>query len=128
MPRSSESAYSIKNTTQSKSGNDTILKNQLVFDKNHDIFKGHFPGHPIVPGVLQIEAIKQIVESYLSQSIMLTKGENIKFLASINPNITSTLECQITMSPETNNGYEVRAIISKDQTVFMKFNGIFVKT
>ena len=29
---------------------------------NEDFFVGHFPGHPIMPGVLQLEAMKQLAE------------------------------------------------------------------
>lgn len=30
---------------------------------NEDFFQGHFPGRPIMPGVLQIEALAQAAES-----------------------------------------------------------------
>lgn len=43
-----------------------IDPNHLVGVKNLSInepfFQGHFPGHPIMPGVLQIEAMKQLAE------------------------------------------------------------------
>ena len=35
------------------------LKNLSI---NEPFFQGHFPGHPIMPGVLQIEAMKQLAE------------------------------------------------------------------
>ena len=43
-----------------------IEPNHLIGVKNLSIaepyFQGHFPGHPIMPGVLQIEAMKQLAE------------------------------------------------------------------
>ncbi|MCX7886783.1 MAG: bifunctional UDP-3-O-[3-hydroxymyristoyl] N-acetylglucosamine deacetylase/3-hydroxyacyl-ACP dehydratase [Verrucomicrobiae bacterium] len=44
------------------------LKNVTI---NEPYFQGHFPGHPIMPGVLQLEAIAQV-----AGLLMLRPGEN----------------------------------------------------
>jgi UDP-3-O-[3-hydroxymyristoyl] N-acetylglucosamine deacetylase / 3-hydroxyacyl-[acyl-carrier-protein] dehydratase len=44
------------------------LKNVTI---NEPFFQGHFPGHPIMPGVLQLEAMAQV-----SGVLMLRSGEN----------------------------------------------------
>ncbi len=46
----------------------TGMKNVTV---NEPFFPGHFPGHPIMPGVLQLEAMAQV-----SSVLMLRKPEN----------------------------------------------------
>jgi len=46
----------------------TALKNVTI---NEPFFQGHFPGHPIMPGVLQLEAIAQV-----AGILMLRAGEN----------------------------------------------------
>ena len=48
--------------------------------QKHTIFEGHFPGHPIMPGVLLTEAMAQTSGWLL---IGLTKFERMPFLASI---------------------------------------------
>ena len=48
--------------------------------EKHTIFEGHFPGHPIMPGVLLTEAMAQTSGWLL---IGLTKFERMPFLASI---------------------------------------------
>ena len=45
------------------------IKNVSV---NEPFFPGHFPGHPIMPGVLQLEAMAQV-----SSILMLRKPENV---------------------------------------------------
>jgi len=45
------------------------VKNVTV---NEPFFPGHFPGHPIMPGVLQLEAMAQV-----SSILMLRKPENV---------------------------------------------------
>ena len=51
----------------------TAIKNVSV---NEPYFQGHFPGHPIMPGVLQLEAIAQA-----SGILMLRQAENFGKLA-----------------------------------------------
>jgi 3-hydroxyacyl-[acyl-carrier-protein] dehydratase len=48
--------------------------------KTNTIFEGHFPGHPIMPGVLLIEAMAQTSGWLL---IGLTKFERMPFLAAV---------------------------------------------
>ena len=43
---------------------------------NEDFFRGHFPGHPIMPGVLQLEAIAQV-----AGIVLMKQGENKNQLA-----------------------------------------------
>src|SRR5471030_2782331 len=46
----------------------TGVKNVTI---NEPFFQGHFPGHPIMPGVLQLEAMAQV-----AGVLMLRSGEN----------------------------------------------------
>jgi UDP-3-O-[3-hydroxymyristoyl] N-acetylglucosamine deacetylase/3-hydroxyacyl-[acyl-carrier-protein] dehydratase len=51
----------------------TAVKNVTI---NEPYFQGHFPGHPIMPGVLQLEAIAQV-----AGILMLKKIENVGKIA-----------------------------------------------
>src|ERR1700710_2497929 len=48
--------------------------------KHNTIFEGHFPGHPLMPGVLLIEAMAQ-TSGWLQ--IALMKFERMAFLAAV---------------------------------------------
>ena len=55
-------------------GNHIIgIKNVTI---NESYFQGHFPGHPVMPGVLQLEAIAQV-----AGIVMLKNAENIGKIA-----------------------------------------------
>ncbi len=51
----------------------TAFKNVTI---NEPYFQGHFPGHPIMPGVLQLEAVAQV-----AGILMLRRAENLGQLA-----------------------------------------------
>src|SRR5450759_2553263 len=60
-------------------GEKTIAVEAQVPEKN-TIFEGHFPGYPLLPGVLLIEAMAQTSGWLL---IALTKFERMPFLAMV---------------------------------------------
>lgn len=79
------------------------LKNVTM---NEDYFKGHFPGKPIMPGVLQIEAMAQaggvlILNTVPDPKNYLTffaKIDNAKFKTPVVPGDTLIFKCQL-LSP-----------------------------
>jgi len=41
----------------------------LPFTADHPVFLGHFPGHPIVPGVLLLDWVQAAIEAQLGQRV-----------------------------------------------------------
>ena len=66
------------------------LKNVTI---NEPFFQGHFPGHPIMPGVLIIEAMAQVggmlmlgaLESPDTQVVYFTSLDNVKWRRPVKP-------------------------------------------
>ena len=59
---------------------DTILRAEAVVPTESTIFEGHFPGHPLMPGVLLIESMAQ-TSGYLLLS--LSGFARMPFLAGV---------------------------------------------
>jgi 3-hydroxyacyl-[acyl-carrier-protein] dehydratase len=60
---------------------------QVVVELKADnaIFKGHFPGQPVLPGVCMMQMIAEITGEYLKQAFRITNAPMIKFLHTIDP-------------------------------------------
>ena len=78
----------------------TGLKNVSM---NELYFQGHFPGHPIMPGVLQLEAIAQVAGILmLKQSenqgkiAYFMSAESVKFRNPVRPGDTLLIEVELT--------------------------------
>jgi len=73
---------------------------KITLNSNHEIFKGHFPGNPIMPGVCMMQIIKELTEKVLNKELFLQTSTNIKFMAKINPEINPNLVLNISHSEE----------------------------
>jgi 3-hydroxyacyl-[acyl-carrier-protein] dehydratase len=93
--------------------------------KNHPVYQGHFPGNPVVPGVCQVQMVKELVEKALKVSVKLTESDNIKFLSMINPQAHARLEISMVIRPAGVHRFSVNAAIGSGELVFLKFKGKF---
>jgi len=89
---------------------DRVLKvdgNKIVATKNvtmnEPFFAGHFPGHPIMPGVLQLEAIAQVAGIVLlkstekvSQMAYFMSAEDVKWRKPVVPGDVLVIEVELT--------------------------------
>ncbi len=59
---------------------------------NHPALPGHFPGHPIVPGVVILDAVIRAVESAFPGGSRILGAPAIKFLAPLLPGETAQIQ------------------------------------
>jgi len=98
---------------------DTSLKAFLSIDKNHKIFDGHFPTIPIVPGVCMMQMMKEIMEDQLNNKFIIREGDNIKFLAVINPTEHSEIEADIQYE-QGQEGIRISGTLFSGSLIFFK--------
>src|SRR5690554_5667012 len=91
----------------------------IKLNKEHDIFKGHFPGNPITPGVCMVQIFKEIVAGIVDKDLIMKSTNNIKFMALINPEETPDLRLEISIS-ESENGFAVKNQSYFDDTLALK--------
>lgn len=63
----------------------------IVIHKNHEIFKGHFPGNTRNSRACMLQIIKETAEEITNQTLNLQKLINVKFLTLMNPKVNSNL-------------------------------------
>jgi len=73
------------------------IKNVTI---NEDFFNGHFPGHPIMPGVLIVEGMAQclgvlVMEDYPGKIPLFAGIESAKFKAPVRPGDQIVYETKI---------------------------------
>jgi len=96
----------------------------VKLDPGHAIYDGHFPGNPVVPGVCQVQMVREVAESLLGVRGMLCTASNIKFLNMIVPSANPLLTIRFKIKFPEPGRADLAATISSESTIFLKFNGI----
>lgn len=129
---------------------DTLFSVTLLPDC--EVYKGHFPGNPISPGVCNIQMIKECTELLMGKRLFLTFIDKCRFSAVITPpksaQATTPLKLQIQLSAtggmnetladtvvgewqEAINGEDsalkVRATLFDDTATYIEFRGEFIE-
>ena len=79
------------------------IKTSLTLTGEEDFFKGHFPGNPIMPGVLLQEALFQSGAALMAGNSgsglgVVTRVQNAKFKSMVRPGDTLEMEVELTDS------------------------------
>jgi UDP-3-O-[3-hydroxymyristoyl] N-acetylglucosamine deacetylase/3-hydroxyacyl-[acyl-carrier-protein] dehydratase len=86
---------------------------------NEPFFQGHFPSHPVMPGVLQLEAMAQV-----SSIVMMRRTDNdgrigyfmsadeVKFRKPVFPGDTLFIECELTSAKKRLGKAQCRCLVN----------------
>lgn len=103
---------------------DGTLSCTISYNADHDIFKGHFPGNPVVPGVCTMAIIKAVLEEASSQKLMLKESGGVKFLGLINPGMTP----QLTLNWKRESEYTTAtATLKEGTTALFKMSAQYIQ-
>jgi 3-hydroxyacyl-[acyl-carrier-protein] dehydratase len=100
----------------------SFLKFRINIHKDNDIFKGHFPGNPITPGVCQMEIVKEILSDYLEKELFYSFVSDIKFINMWVPDDSEVIYLDIS-ADEFEDGYKIRANIYSHSRIYFKLRG-----
>ena len=99
----------------------------ISVDAKHQIFEGHFPGNPVMPGVCMIQIIKDLTESISKQSLMIQTLTNVKFMALINPEINPELRLQLEIKETDEGTIKIKNTTWFNETVALKLSTVYKK-
>lgn len=99
----------------------------IVINPKHEVFKGHFSGNPVVPGVCIMHIVKDIAQQVTGSSLTLKTAVTVKFLSLINPEATPELDAELEITETPDKYIKVKSTIRFNQTTAVKLSCVYYK-
>lgn len=99
----------------------------ISINEKHEVFKGHFPGNPIMPGVCMMQIIKELTEEITGQPLVMQSLSNVKFMALINPEVNPELKLELDISQTEEGAVKVKNTTTFHETVALKLSSVYKK-
>ncbi|MBP5241827.1 MAG: hypothetical protein J6Z26_08005 [Bacteroidales bacterium] len=96
------------------------IRCDVEFNVDHEIFKAHFPGNPIVPGVCSLEIIRQMATALLGGVIRIPSVKNMKFINVMTPAKGKLFTFDIQLVAQSDSQYSAKATISDADAIVVK--------
>lgn len=112
--------YKLLNQTETEEK----LNYQIQLNANHPVYGGHFPGQPVMPGVVQVEIVSDLISNTLGEQLLLKRARRIKFLNIIDPNLLKQMKISIAYK-KIDEGYKITAVGAMEDKYYFKIDGIF---
>lgn len=90
--------------------------------KDCDVYRGHFPGNPVCPGVFNIQMLKELAEAAVGRKLHISAVRQCRFLAVATPAACQELTVRMQSAP-VEGGCEVAAAIQDDNKKYVDFKG-----
>lgn len=108
-----------------KKETDENIKVEIELNPKHLIFEGHFPGNPVLPGACMVQIMKEVLQKARQCELELQKGQNIKFISVILPEINKMLTFSIQSKLTPEGLLSVNNTLYAGEVTCMKFSGIY---
>lgn len=110
--------YQVKNIEKQSENNHSAF---ITLNPAHEIFKGHFPGNPVTPGVCMMQIVKDLTEEITGKKLMVQSASNVKFMAIINPEETPELLLELDVT-EDGDTVKVKNTTLFGETIALKMS------
>lgn len=74
---------------------DGQLQCAISLNQDCEIYRGHFPGNPITPGVVMIGIARELMETALEKKLKLDSAASVKYTSILSPSEHGNVEYNI---------------------------------
>ncbi|MCQ2210164.1 MAG: beta-hydroxyacyl-ACP dehydratase [Paludibacteraceae bacterium] len=105
--------------------NENEVEYLTKLNANHEIYKGHFPGDPICPGVCNVQTIRECAELQIGKKLRIESIAHCRFAALITPQNCPQLLISLSLEQKEDGNYLALANITSPnkETIYLEYKG-----
>jgi 3-hydroxyacyl-[acyl-carrier-protein] dehydratase len=111
--------------TEIKTESSLKFSAEIKLNLSHKIFDGHFPENPILPGVCNIQIIKELLSQFTGKNAKLAQAVNIKYSTFIDPRRNPDIVYDFTLSESGPDIMNCNVSVNYSDVTFCSFRGEF---
>jgi 3-hydroxyacyl-[acyl-carrier-protein] dehydratase len=116
-----ENQYYLLKSLQAEEDGTTLF--HLALKPDCDVYRGHFPGHPVCPGVLNIQMIKECAERMMDRPARLSHIRQCRLTAVATPEVCPELDLRITLASTSDTCRTLTATLFDSQRTYLELKG-----
>ena len=89
------------------------------------IFKAHFPGNPITPGVCQVGIVGEVLETMRGRRLELREVKNLKFVEVLKPGFVGDVVITFDKMEEDGGRLAAKGTVTSESKTYTKFTLVF---
>lgn len=96
----------------------------IFIESRHPIFSGHFPGKPVVPGVVLVEIAAAVASRVAGVELRVKEAATMKFLNMIDPVVMPVFRVEFSIDRQDGDVFKAAFRFYGEDTDFAKFRGV----
>lgn len=119
--RLTDDFFIIESINDTEDGFEAVLRT----NPTHFIYKSHFPGNPITPGVCVVQTAGELLEHKFNRKMYLKGIKNVKFLMVIIPEEGKKIRYSFSNITTEEGCVKTQVVVNDEATVYAKISLIF---
>lgn len=97
----------------------------IILNPDHLIYKAHFPGQPVTPGVCILQILQELLSVEMGKQLFIKNIKNAKFISVMSPVADSRVSVLFTSVTAEEGGVKALGVVSRRDNLsdlFLKFS------
>ena len=97
----------------------------IILNPDHLIYKAHFPGQPVTPGVCILQMLQELLSIEEGKQLFIKNIKNAKFISMMSPVTDSRVSVLFTLVEAQEGGVKAQGVVSRRDNLsdlFLKFS------